>query len=42
VSGEGGRLFATSTPANFHFTVVEPASAAALTAVRRDRGKQAR
>jgi dihydrofolate reductase len=33
VVGEGERLFATRTPAEFRFTVVEPADPAALTAL---------
>jgi dihydrofolate reductase len=37
VVGEGDRLFATGMPADFRFTVVEPADAAALTVLRRDR-----
>jgi dihydrofolate reductase len=39
VTGEGDRLFATGTPADFQFTAVEPADAAALTVLRRDRSR---
>ena len=45
VVGEGDRLFATGTPADFRFTVVEPADAAgvtALTVLRRERAGAAR
>jgi dihydrofolate reductase len=42
VVGEGDRLFATGTPADFRYTVVEPADAAALTVLHRDRGEEAR
>jgi dihydrofolate reductase len=45
VVGAGDRLFATGTPADFRFTVIQPADAAALTALtvlRRDRGGEAR
>lgn len=45
VTGEGDRLFASGTPADFTFTVAEPADADALTALpvpRRDRGQGAR
>jgi dihydrofolate reductase len=39
VAGEGDRLFATGTPADFRFTLIEPADAAILTVLRRDRGE---
>jgi dihydrofolate reductase len=42
VVGEGDRLFATGTPVDLRFTVVEPADATAqtvLSVLRRDRGK---
>jgi dihydrofolate reductase len=42
VLGQGERLFATGTPADFRFTTVEPADAAALTILRRDRGQDTR
>jgi dihydrofolate reductase len=45
VAGQGDRLFAAAMPADFRFTVAEPADAAALTVLtvlRRDRGEQAR
>jgi dihydrofolate reductase len=45
VVGAGDRLFAAGTPADFRFTVAEPADAAALTTLtvlRRDRGDQGR
>jgi dihydrofolate reductase len=44
VVGEGNRLFATGTPVDLRFTVVEPADAAAqtvLSVLRRDRGQEA-
>jgi dihydrofolate reductase len=37
VTGAGDRLFAAGTPADFRFTVVEPAGPAVLTVLRRDR-----
>jgi dihydrofolate reductase len=37
VTGEGDRLFAAGTPADFRFTLVEPVDAAVLTVLRRDR-----
>ena len=40
VVGEGDRLFAAGTPVDFRFTLVEPADAAALTVLRRDRGEE--
>ena len=40
VTGDGDRLFATGTPADFRFTTIEPADIAALTVLRRDRGDQ--
>ncbi|MFU8873135.1 dihydrofolate reductase family protein [Micromonospora sp. SL4-19] len=40
VVGEGDRLFAAGIPADFRFTVVEPADAATLTVLRRDRGEE--
>ena len=42
VLGEGDRLFATGTPADFRFTMVEPADTAALTVLCRDRRKETR
>jgi dihydrofolate reductase len=39
VVGDGDRLFATGIPADFRFTVVEPADRAALTVLRRDRAE---
>ena len=42
VAGQGERLFATGAPADFRFTVAEPADPAALTVLtilRRDRGQ---
>jgi dihydrofolate reductase len=45
VVGQGDRLFATGTPADFRFTCAEPADTAALTVLtvlRRDRMDQAR
>jgi dihydrofolate reductase len=44
VVGDGDRLFAGGVPADFTFTLVEPADATALTAftvLRRDRGERA-
>ena len=40
VVGAGDRLFATGTPAEFRFSMVEPADLAALTVLRRDRGDE--
>jgi dihydrofolate reductase len=40
VVGAGDRLFATGTPADFRFTVVEVADVAALTVLRRHRGDE--
>ena len=40
VVGAGDRLFATGTPADFRFTMVEAADVAALTILRRDRGDE--
>lgn len=37
VVGQGDRLFATGTPADFRFTAIEPAGLAVLTVLRRDR-----
>ncbi len=45
VVGDGDRLFAAGTPADFRFTLAEPADAAALTVLtvlRRDRGEEPR
>lgn len=45
VVGQGERLFAPGTPADFRFTLAEPADAAALTVLtvlRRDRAEQVR
>ncbi|GLW35935.1 dihydrofolate reductase family protein [Actinoplanes regularis] len=39
VAGEGDRLFATGTPADFEFTEVEPLGSAVLTVLRRDRSR---
>jgi len=36
VAGEGDRLFATGTPANFRFTLVESVDPVVLTVLRRD------
>lgn len=40
VVGAGDRLFATGTPAEFRFSMVEPADMAALTVLRRHRGDE--
>jgi dihydrofolate reductase len=37
VTGSGDRLFAAGPPADFRYTLVEPADATALTVLRRDR-----
>jgi dihydrofolate reductase len=45
VVGAGDRLFAAAAPADFRFTLAEPADAAALTTLmvlRRDRGDRGR
>lgn len=39
VLGEGDRLFADGTPADFRLTLVEPVEPAVLTMLRRDRGE---
>jgi dihydrofolate reductase len=41
VTGEGDRLFAAGTPADFRFTLAEPVDAAVLTVLRRDRKEDA-
>jgi dihydrofolate reductase len=40
VVGAGDRLFATGTPADFRFTVVDAADVTALTVLRRHRGDE--
>ena len=40
VTGDGDRLFATGTAADFRFTTIESADTATLTVLRRDRGDQ--
>ena len=40
VVGAGDRLFATGTPADFRFTLVDTSDLAALTILRRDRGDE--
>ena len=40
VVGAGDRLFATGTPAEFRFTMVDTADVAALTVLRRHRGDE--
>ena len=40
VVGAGDRLFATGTPADFRFTLVDSTDVAALTILRRDRGDE--
>ena len=42
VVGAGDRLFATGTPAEFRFTMVDTAEVAALTVLRRHRGDESR
>jgi dihydrofolate reductase len=42
VVGAGDRLFATGTPAEFRFTMVDTADVAALTVLRRHRGDESR
>ena len=42
VVGAGDRLFATGTPAEFRFTMVDTADVAALTLLRRHRGDESR